>query len=544
VQFWIDSVAVGGPQGLDNNGDGTLITSTLSATTHTVVAYYTPTGTFLASDNSASPLTQTVTRAPLTVAGIYANSKYYDGTPAATLGGTAALSGLVAGDVEGVTATLGGTPTAAFVAPDIGTGIAVTVTGYTISGSSASNYNFTQPTGLTANINAIPITSCLTLDTNSDGWIDTILVTTGAPLTDDFSSVDITVAGYSLATTPYSAGPGANQFYINLVENGAPLSGLGDTGATPSVTVNSSGSLGLAVGTYSSTDGAPPVLMSAQYVSQNAGTAIEGVVTAGDQIVLTFSEAVAVLPTLSVSNFALPVLGDSFGAGATIAQTGPTTLAITLGSNPVLTPGGTYGVPSVNTAPGYPSGIYVDNGANIADLVGNVVLSQVVGQAQDILPGSATPSICWAADGTTAPKNWWVTGGPDGTTPSSVTLGGTYDATADLGAHAIDVLNNGNTSLLLYAAITVNGSPWTPASTPGANAFGLMADNGTATYSLDLSTGPQTLNVANAGSTPPYNPLYSNNVQGFDLQLETPTSISSGGGVPQLIVVTITATVY
>ena len=92
----------------------------------------------------------------LTISGRTGNNKVYDATTAATLSGTATLVGVIAADVSNV--TLGGTPAATFATSSIGTGIAITVTGYTISGSASGNYTLTQPTGLTANITAKALT--------------------------------------------------------------------------------------------------------------------------------------------------------------------------------------------------------------------------------------------------------------------------------------------------------------------------------------------------------------------------------------------------
>ena len=112
--------------------------------------------TTAASGNTVSPVNVTPT-------GLTANSKLYDGNTTATLSGTPTLSGVIPADVANV--ILGGTPVATFASAAVGTGIAVTVTGYTISGSAAGNYTLTQPTGLTADITAVAspvISSALT----------------------------------------------------------------------------------------------------------------------------------------------------------------------------------------------------------------------------------------------------------------------------------------------------------------------------------------------------------------------------------------------
>jgi hypothetical protein len=105
----------------------------------------------------------TVTTATISITGITANNKLFDGNTTATVIGTPTLVGVLAGDVANV--ILGGIPVATFASSAIGTGIAVSVTGFTISGSAAGNYNVAQPIGLTANITATAtpsITSTLT----------------------------------------------------------------------------------------------------------------------------------------------------------------------------------------------------------------------------------------------------------------------------------------------------------------------------------------------------------------------------------------------
>src|SRR6201999_819453 len=85
----------------------------------------------------------------LTVAGETALNKVYDGSTSATLTG-GSLDGLVAGDT--VTLTEGGT----FASANVGTGISVAAND-ALSGASASNYSVVQPTGLAADITAVPV---------------------------------------------------------------------------------------------------------------------------------------------------------------------------------------------------------------------------------------------------------------------------------------------------------------------------------------------------------------------------------------------------
>ncbi len=91
-----------------------------------------------------NPLTVSVAKAALTVSGTTVANKTYDRSTTASLS-NGTLSGVIPGD--NVTLTEAGT----FASPNVGNGIAVTAND-TISGSSASNYTLTQPTGLSADI--------------------------------------------------------------------------------------------------------------------------------------------------------------------------------------------------------------------------------------------------------------------------------------------------------------------------------------------------------------------------------------------------------
>jgi predicted secreted Zn-dependent protease len=104
-----------------------------------------------------SDLKADITAADLNVTGLTASNKEYDGSITATLGGTAAVSKLGTDDV-----TIGGTAVGEFADKNVGTDIVITVTGVTISGNDAFNYNLVQQENLKANITARPITITVT----------------------------------------------------------------------------------------------------------------------------------------------------------------------------------------------------------------------------------------------------------------------------------------------------------------------------------------------------------------------------------------------
>ena len=88
-----------------------------------------------------------ITQAQLALTGIGAANKVYDSTTVATLTGTARVTPL-----GGDSVSVGGTGSGSFGDKNVGTGKAVAVSGYTLTGTDAGNYNLVEPTTLTANI--------------------------------------------------------------------------------------------------------------------------------------------------------------------------------------------------------------------------------------------------------------------------------------------------------------------------------------------------------------------------------------------------------
>ena len=100
--------------------------------------------------NAALPIQRSVTVEPkaLSISGAVAQNKVYDSTSAATVSGTPVLIGVVAGGDVALSSA-----SAVFADAKVGAGKSV-YTGYSLSGSQASNYQVVQPTGLTASITA------------------------------------------------------------------------------------------------------------------------------------------------------------------------------------------------------------------------------------------------------------------------------------------------------------------------------------------------------------------------------------------------------
>ena len=104
--------------------------------------------TLKAEGQSVDVIGLTVGAKPLTVDGLTAvDREYKPGDTSVTLtGGT--LNGVVLGE----TVTLGALPTGSIMSADVGNGKDVTFTALTLSGTDASNYTLTQPTGIKVNI--------------------------------------------------------------------------------------------------------------------------------------------------------------------------------------------------------------------------------------------------------------------------------------------------------------------------------------------------------------------------------------------------------
>jgi hypothetical protein len=95
--------------------------------------------------------TGVITARAITVNGVLANNKVYDGTTVATLTTGGASVTALGADMVTLSSLAA---TGAFADPTVGVAKPVTAAGFTIGGADAGNYTLTQPTGLTADITA------------------------------------------------------------------------------------------------------------------------------------------------------------------------------------------------------------------------------------------------------------------------------------------------------------------------------------------------------------------------------------------------------
>ena len=102
-------------------------------------------------DNASVGLT--IATKALSITGLSGTNKVYDSLTSDPITGSATLSGNISGDTVNLA-----NGSAAFADPNVGTGKAVTFSGYSISGSDAANYALSQPASSTANITAAGLT--------------------------------------------------------------------------------------------------------------------------------------------------------------------------------------------------------------------------------------------------------------------------------------------------------------------------------------------------------------------------------------------------
>lgn len=187
--------ATGLPTGITLNTTSGAITGTPTQSGPFTV---TLTATDTAGNVGTATLTLTINQVALTVTGVSASNKVYDGTTAATLTTSgAALSGVASGDT--VTLATGGA-SGLFANATVGTGKTVTVSGLTISGADAGNYLLTQPT-TTADITKATATVTLgSLAATYDGAAKSATATTSP------SGLTVNLTYDGSATAPTNAG--------------------------------------------------------------------------------------------------------------------------------------------------------------------------------------------------------------------------------------------------------------------------------------------------------------------------------------------------
>jgi hypothetical protein len=268
--------------------------------------------------------TGVITAKALTVSGITADNKVYDGNTTATLNtGSAALVGVVGSD-DVTLDTSGAVGT--FDTANVGTGKTVTASGLTLSGADAGNYSLTQPT-TTADITAkaLTVTGITANDKPYDGNTTATLNTGSAALVGVVGSDDVTLDSSGAVGTFASANVGTWTVTISgLAITGADISNY--TLIQPTTTASITGATVTVTGITADNkvyDGTTAATLD------TTGATLVGVVS-GDDVTLEVSGAVGTFDTANVGTGKIVTVSGLTLSGADAGKyslTQPTTTA-------------------------------------------------------------------------------------------------------------------------------------------------------------------------------------------------------------------------
>jgi len=184
-------------------------------------------------------VTLNVSRKDVTITGVTASGKTYDGTTTATADNSSAVvNGKVGSD--DVTVSAG---TADFSDKNVGTGKTVTFSGYTLTGAKAGNYNLTsQPANVTADITPKDVTATVTATDRDYAAGNTAVAlvagsVTGAEALDDVS-VDVSSAQGTIADENAGADKAVTVTGVSLSGTDASNYNLASQPTGVTVTIN------------------------------------------------------------------------------------------------------------------------------------------------------------------------------------------------------------------------------------------------------------------------------------------------------------------
>ena len=445
----------------------------------------------------------TVSQIALSVSGMTAASKAYNGTTVAAITGTGTLVGVVGGD----NVTLTGAAVGLFASSSVSTGIAVTVTGLTLGGAQAGNYTLTQPTGLTANITASALTLAGLAASNKtyDG-------TTTATITGSGTLVGVMGADV-----------------VNLGGTAAGILASKSVGAGVAVTVSGLTLAGAQAGNYTLTQLAGLTAnITAKALTVTGLSASNKVYNGTTAAALSGTAALGTAETAGSGSGAdgLPYTGDTVTIGGTAVGTfasasAGTGIAVTVNgltsSNSNYTLTQPVGLTANITAKALTvTGVTASNRAYNATTAGTLGGAAVLGTAEAAGSGSSADGLPYTGDtvtiggtavGTFASKNFGtgIAVAVSGLTSSN----GNYTLTPPTGLTA-----NITTATLAVAGLSASNKPYDGTTTATITGTGTLvgilgADSvtlgGTAVgtfLSSDVGTGiPVTVNDLSLGGT-------------------------------------------
>ncbi len=472
-------------------------------------------GNYTLTTNTAST-TADITVANIAVTGVTAANKTYDATTVATLLGTAAITPL-GSDVV----TLGGTGIGSFADPNAGTAKPVTVTGYTIIGTDAANYQLLQPAGLTADITSAIVTLSIAANNASKIYgstlvLDTITGFTPAGLLggDTIGSVMLTSAGtdFSANAGSYSIAP-SNAVFSSGSASNYTISYVNGTLTVNPYIVNMTGTraydgtanmaagmftLGpLALGQTLGLSGIGTVadknVANGKTVNTSGITLVDGTGLASNYAFIGGTQTADITQanlTLSTGNVSKTYDGGLTALGTAVVTGGTLFAGDTLG-------GGTFAFTDKNVGPGNKTvtttGVTVGDGINF----GNYSVSYADNTTSTINPYAVSMTGTRAYDSTTVVTAGIFTLGPLVGTETLTLSGGGSVSSANAGTYPVTLgtlaLGDG-TSGGLASNYTFTGG--TQNATISAAALAVVtASDASKTYGTDYTLGTTAFTV-------------------------------------------------
>jgi len=305
-----DSGTTLGTGTLNAQGIAAFTTNRLSAATATrsITAVYGGNTNFTGSTSSV--LSQKVNKLALTVSGIIASNKVYDAKTTATLKtNSATLVGVLAGDTVALSVV---GAKGVFADKNVGNGKSVTVSGLTISGTSAANYTLTQPVA-TASITARSLT--VTAKGVSKVYDGTTNAT--VTLTDTRVSGDVLTASYAAAS--FTNKIVGNAKPVNV--NGIAISGTDSANyLLAATTASTSANITAATLTVSGITAANKVYDAKTTATLNVGGAVLVGIISGDTVTSSTGSATGAFANKNVGTGKSVTISGLTIAGASAAN--------------------------------------------------------------------------------------------------------------------------------------------------------------------------------------------------------------------------------
>ncbi|HEY9002984.1 MAG TPA: MBG domain-containing protein [Mucilaginibacter sp.] len=481
------------------NGVST-VALTITTTTATPAGSYSFTVTNVDANGGGTRTsngTLLVGKKTVTITGLTAGNKPYDGTNSATISGTPTLNGVLAGDASN--ATLSGTGVGTFSSANVGTGKTVTITGYTLSGSAAGNYNLTNPT-TTANITQAPLTLTAT---------GPVAKPYGTALTTGTSTTNFTATGTVNGETVTS---------ITLTPTGTGISATAAAGSTytetPSAPTGTGGftasNYSISPVAYNGTVAQKPLTITATNQNKPYGTALTNPTTSS-----TGFSSSGLVGTESIGSVTF-----NYSAGYNSTDVAGTTGIIT----PSAAAGGTF-------TPGNYSITYNNGTLTVAAVNLTVVGLTGVGKIYD---GTNTASAL-NVTGTAALSSGVVSGDDvslsTGTLTyafSSINVGSTF---VNVSGYSLTGAQASNYTLTQPTplATTITGAPLTLTATGPTKIYGTAIPTGTSTTNFTATGMVNGQTVTSVTLTPDANGA-STTVAAGSAYTVTPSAPTGGNG--------------